>query len=182
MAKRFIKSVFILILISSVCIFSGCGDSKQEEQKEEIAREVYEAPLKNYMEGLKNRDINLVLQAFPEFMQTFTQADLDSIYANYEAMYGSNIIMEYKLGDSVKVKEQKDLDILASQIREYYPDAGDIQVTAAYIITVELSISGDGVANEQTAEGEDKETTANNKKTDSQDFYVYRYNDNWYMF
>lgn len=181
MAKKLLKSVFWLILIFSVCIFSGCGNTKQEEQKEEISREVYESPLKNYMEGLKNRDINLVLQAFPEFMQTFTQADLDSIYANYEAMYGSNVKMEYNLGDSVKIKEQKDLDILASQIREYYPNAGDIQVTAAYIITVELSVSGDGVDNNQSAEGENKEVVSN-KKTDSQDFYVYQYNGNWYMF
>lgn len=179
MVKKLIKSVFLLTLVCSVCIFSGCGNNKQEQQKEEIAREVYEAPLKNYMEGLKNRDINLVLQSFPEFMQTFTQADLDSIYANYEAIYGSNVTMEYKLGDSVKIKEQKDLDILASQIKEYYPNAGDIQITAAYIINVELSIWGDGVQKEQTTEGEN---ATSNKKTDAQDFYVYQYNGNWYMF
>ena len=174
MLKKIVGFALVCILIiSSVCIFSGCG--KKEEQKEEISKEVYEVPIRNYMEGIKNKDISLILSAYPSFMQTITQADLDAIYAKYEAMYGANIVMEYTLSDGVKIEEQKDLDTLASQIKEYYPDAGDIHITAAYIITVELTVSGDGVKQEE-------QNAEENKNKDTQDFYVYRLNDNWYVF
>ncbi len=177
MNKKIIKSILVIMLIvSSVCIFSGCGKKNENNGKGEVSRDVYEAPLKNYMEGLKTKNLELILSAYPDFMKTITQTDLDSIYARYEALYGSNIVMEYKLGNAVRIENQNDLNILASQIKEYYPEAGDIVVDDAYIITVELSVSGEG---SNTEEGNNEQV---NKKTDTQDFYVYRYNGNWYMF
>ena len=183
MIKKTIKfSLVVLLVISNIFIFSGCGNKKGENvgSKAEDAKEVYEAPLRNYMEGLKTKNIELVLSAFPDFMQKMTQTDIDTVYAEYEAQYGSNIVMEYKLGDATRVVENHDLAVLANQIKEYYPDAGDITVTDAYIITVELSISGQG-KEEQSEDGENKDK-APAKKTDTQDFYVYKMNDKWYMF
>jgi len=181
MIKKVMKSILVIMLIiSSVCIFSGCGKKKDNKNgKGEVSRDVYETPLKNYMEGLKTKNIELILSAYPDFMKTITQADLDAIYAKYEAMYGSNIVMEYKLGNAVRIENQSDLNILASQIKEYYPQAGDITVDDAYIITVELSVSGEGAGTEEAGDGNAEQA---NKKTDTQDFYVYKYNDNWYMF
>lgn len=178
--KVFNVLVVCALIISSIFVFSGCGKKENKNNgKEEVSREIYEAPLKNYMEGLKTKNIDLVLSAYPEFMRKMTQTDLDSIYARYEAMYGSNITMEYKLGDATRIMDDKDLGVLAAQIKEYYPEAGDITVTDAYIITVELSISGDGVG-EGNEDGEAEQKPS--KKTDSQDFYVYRTGDNWYIF
>ncbi len=189
MTKKFFKSMLVIFLIiSGICTFSGCGSKQNKENKnQEVSRDVYEAPLRNYMEGLKTRNLDLIHQAYPEFMRTLTQTDLDSVYSQYEAKYGSNIKMEYTLGDAVKVEEQRDLDILAAQIKELYPNAGDIKVTSAYIITVQLSVSGDNMA-EQSEDNAENTTGEQNtedeviKKKDSQDFYVYEYNGNWYMF
>ncbi len=181
MTRKIIKSIVIFsLIISSIFVFSGCGKKDNKNNgKEEVSRDVYEAPLRNYMEGIKTKNIDLVLSAYPEFMRKMTQTDLDSIYARYEAMYGSNIIMEYTLGEATRVEDDKDLGVLATQIKEYYPEAGDITVSDAYIITVELSISGEG-AEEGTEDGEAEQKTS--KKTDKQDFYVYRTGDNWYIF
>ncbi|MBR2704593.1 MAG: hypothetical protein IKE91_03895 [Clostridia bacterium] len=180
MTRKILKVILIIaLIISSIFVFSGCGKKDNKNNgKEEVSKDVYEAPLRNYMEGIKTKDIELVLSAYPEFMRKMTQTDLDSIYARYEAMYGSNITMEYKLGDATRIVEDKDLGVLAAQIKEYYPEAGDITVSDAYIITVELSISGDGAEEGE----EDGEAEKPSKKTDSQDFYVYRTGDNWYIF
>ena len=190
MTKKILKTVAILLMIiASIFTFSGCGkkDSNNNNGKEEVSKEVYEAPLRNYMEGIKTRNIELILSAYPEYMRKMTQTDLDSVYATYEAMYGSNITMEYSLGDATRIEDEKDLGVLAAQIKEYYPEAGDITISDAYIITVELSISGDGVqSTEENSEGEntdgENEEQKPSKKTDSQDFYVYRTGDNWYIF
>lgn len=185
MTKRILKTlVVLLMIITSIFVFSGCGNDEKNKNnsKEEVSKEVYEAPLRNYMEGIKTRNIELVLSAYPEYMRKMTQTDIDAIYARYEAMYGSNITMEYSLGDATRIEEEKDLGVLAAQIKEYYPEAGDIAINDAYIITVELSISGDGVqTSEENSEGENEEQNPS-KKTDSQDFYVYRTGDNWYIF
>lgn len=183
MTKKVLKSILVIALVFfNMFIFSGCGKEDNNQQKE-VSKDVYEAPLKNYMEGLKNKDLNQIHQAYPEFMRTITQADIDSMYAQYEAKYGANIKLEYTIGDAVKVNEQRDLDILSTQIKELYPDAGDLKVTAAYIITVNLSVSGDGIAGQESAgEQVNNEENSEIKKTDSQDFYVYEYNGNWYMF
>lgn len=183
MTRKILKTLVIFsIIISSIFVFSGCGKKENTNSgKEEVSKDVYEAPLRNYMEGIKTRNIELVLSAYPEFMRKMTQTDLDSIYARYEAMYGSNITMEYKLGEATRIEDEKDLGVLAAQIKEYYPEAGDITISDAYIITVELSISGDGTQTEENTEGENTEQKPS-KKTDSQDFYVYRTGDNWYIF
>ncbi|MBQ3408809.1 MAG: hypothetical protein IJH12_06380 [Clostridia bacterium] len=188
MIKKYLKYALVLVLIvSSMYIFSGCGNKKNENEGNngEVNKEVYEEPLRNYMEGLRTKDIELILKAYPDFMQKMTQADIDSIYSRYEAMYGSNVTMEYNLGDAVRIEDKSDLNVLASQIKEYYPEAGDIEVSDAYIITVELTVSGDGAETEaeENSEGEEsKSQEGQNKKTDSQDFYVYKYGENWYIF
>ena len=116
MTRKILKVILIIaLIISSIFVFSGCGKKDNKNNgKEEVSKDVYEAPLRNYMEGIKTKDIELVLSAYPEFMRKMTQTDLDSIYARYEAMYGSNITMEYKLGDATRIVEDKDLGVLAA--------------------------------------------------------------------
>ena len=167
MIKKYLKYALVLVLIvSSMYIFSGCGNKKNENEGNngEVNKEVYEEPLRNYMEGLRTKDIELILKAYPDFMQKMTQADIDSIYSRYEAMYGSNVTMEYNLGDAVRIEDKSDLNVLASQIKEYYPEAGDIEVSDAYIITVELTVSGDGAETEAEEIQKEKKVRAKKDK------------------
>ena len=187
MTKKLLNFMLVLIIgITCLSVLAGCG--KQNTNQDEVSKEVYEQPLRSYMEGLKNRNLDQLLQAYPEFMHMenlITQANIDGVYAQYEAIYGSNIVFDYSLGEATKVYDD-DLESLSAQLRELYPDAGDIKIDKAFIITIELKITGDGIkqegSEENSAEENQDSEESKSTKTDTQDFYVYRYNNNWYMY
>ena len=141
------------------------------------------------MEGLKNKNLDQILQAYPEFMHmsnVITNDDLESAYNQYESMYGPNIRIDYNLQDAISVEEQ-DKENLASELKELYPEVGDINIEKAYIITVELTVTGDGIQEESSEENSGENSGENagemeNSATDEADFYVYKYNGNWYMY
>ena len=117
------------------------------------------------------------MKAYPDFMkmsEIITKENLDDVYSQYEAIYGANIQLDYSLGDATKI-DTSDIENIEIQLKETYPDAGDIKISRAYIIPVELTITGDGIAEE----GKEKEKTTNK---DSQEFYVYEFNGNWYIY
>lgn len=207
MVKKIFKYIIIcIILILSIGTLAGCKkqNNGSGNDKPEVAKEIYEEPLRNYMEGLKTKNIELVHKAYPEYMRTMTQSDIDSIYNEYEKRYGTKVYMEYKLGDAVRIKDEKDLKKLESQIKEYCPQVENINVSDAYIVTVELSIVAENSSTPQqegeqpASEGENANNEAGSnaegtenikteeqrdvKKTDSQDFYVYCNEGNWYFF
>ncbi|MBR2744041.1 MAG: hypothetical protein IKE01_01920 [Clostridia bacterium] len=188
MMKRFLRIMIIgLLIVSSVLAFSGCKKNDNEaNKKEEISKEVYEKPLRTYLDGIKNKSLEQVLQAFPEFMHAenlISQENIEEAYKQYEEELGQNITFEYEIGDPTEI-EQKDADNLAGQLKALYPDAGEITIDKAYIVTVKMKIYSQEAANNEG--GENSEGTEENKedeksKNESQDFYVYRYNENWYM-
>ena len=181
MVKKYFKAILIVVLIMlSAFTLTGCGKNNSDNKNGDD-KEVYERPLRNYMEGLKNKNLEQLLQAYPEFMHMndiITSDDLESAYNQYEAMYGPNIRIDYNLKDAISVEDQ-DKENLVSELKELYPEAGDINIETAYIIAVELTITGDGIQGENSEENvDDSEKTA----TDEEDFYVYKYNGNWYMY
>lgn len=176
MTKKILKTVLLLITVLSVCILTGC-QKKNSNDSGEVSKDVYEQPIRYCMDGLKNRDLDQFLKAYPDFMnmaKTITKENIDDVYSQYEAIYGANIQLDYTLGDATKI-DSSDIENLEAQLKETYPDAGDIKISKAYIIPVDLTITGDGIAEE----GKEKEKTTNK---DSQDFYVYEYNGNWYVY
>lgn len=181
MVKKYFKSILIVaLIILSLFALTGCGKNNSNDVNGD-EKEVYEKPLRNYMEGLKNKNLDQLLQAYPEFMhmnEIITNDDLESAYNQYESMYGANIRIDYNLQDAVSVEEQ-DKENLVSELKELYPEAGDINIETAYIITVELTVTGDGIQEEN---GEENADVSKNTATDEQDFYVYKYNGNWYMY
>lgn len=194
MVKKLCKLTLIIgIIISSVFVLSGCQKNDKGTEPEQISRETYIQPLQNYLEGLKTKNIELVLKAYPEFMQMNSKiqlTDIEAVYARYEALYGANIAFDYNIGNPINV-EESDLGTLTSKIKEAYPDAGDINIDKAFILEVELTISGDGVQGTNNSEQQkgnadgnssDNNETQRSKATDRQDFYVYRFNGNWYIF
>lgn len=195
MIKKIFRFILIVaVIISSTIILSGCQKNDEGTEPEQISRETYIEPLQNYLEGLKTKNIELVLKAYPEFMhmdQKIQLTDIEAVYARYESQYGSNIVFDYNIGEQINVDES-DYGTLAARIKEAYPDAGDINIDKAFILGVELTISGDGVedtSNEEKQEenneadsSQENAETQKSKITESQDFYVYRYNGNWYIF
>ncbi|MBP3707447.1 MAG: hypothetical protein J6J36_02415 [Clostridia bacterium] len=194
MTKKIFKFILIIaVIILSTFTLSGCQKNEKKEEPEQISRETYVEPLQNYLEGLKTKNLELVLKAYPEFMhmdQKLQLTDIEAVYARYESLYGSNIVFDYNIGEPTIV-EENDYGTLASRIKEAYPDAGDISIDKAFILEVELTISGDGVKNANNEEKQEESNEGNSsengesqktKTTDHQDFYVYRFNGNWYIF
>ena len=177
MTKKILKTMLLLtITVLSICILTGC-QKKNSNNSGEVSKDVYEQPIRYYMEGLKNRDLEQHLKAYPDFMkmsEIITKENLDDVYSQYDAIYGANIQLDYSLGDATKI-DTSDIENIEIQLKETYPDAGDIKISRAYIIPVELTITGDGIAEE----GKEKEKTTNK---DSQEFYVYEFNGNWYIY
>ena len=50
----------------------------------------------------------------------------------------------------------------------------------AYIVPLKLTVSGDGIKDENTTT-EENQTAERASKTDTTDFYVYKYNEVWYL-
>lgn len=105
MTKKILKTVLLLITVLSVCILTGC-QKKNSNNSGEVSKDVYEQPIRYYMEGLKNRDLEQHLKAYPDFMkmsEIITKENLDDVYSQYEAIYGANIQLDYSLGDATKI-------------------------------------------------------------------------------
>ena len=194
MTKKLFKFILIIaVIVLSIFTLSGCKKDEKKEEPEQISRETYVEPLKNYLEGLKTKNVELMLKAYPEFMhmdQKLQLTDIEAVYAKYESLYGPNIVFDYNIGEATIV-EESDYETLVSKIKEAYPDAGDFSIDKAFIIEVELTISGDGVKNDNNEEKQEESNEGNlsengepqkTKTTDRQDLYVYRFNGNWYYF
>lgn len=191
----------ILMIISSVFVFSGCG--KKDENNQETVEEAYLQPLKNYFDGVKNKDVNQILKAFPDFMDMankVTPEEIDSLYKQYEIMYGANIKIDYSFGEATALVEE-DLSELESELSTMYNKEENIDITAGYLVPVTVTITGDGVeenkqenatepstenATEPSAENTDASSeeateTESNNNIEQDDMYVLQYNGNWYI-
>lgn len=181
MIKKVLKTILVLcIMVVSIFMLTGCEKNKDNNNESE-AEKAYLQPLRDYVDGIINKDPNQVLKAFPEFMnrtENITVDDINEMYIQYESLYGANIKFEYEFGDATKL-EEKDISGLEEQIKGYYTDVQDIDITEAYIVPLKLTVSGDGIKDENATEEEQTEERVSH--TDTTDFYVFKYNENWYL-
>ena len=183
--KNLLKiSLLILMIISIAVTFSGCMKKENEENKENNNDKLaYEQPLKDYFEGIKNKDISQVIKAFPEFMkmsENITQDDINELYSQYEQLYGANIKIDYQLGEATTIGEDE-LKELKEQIIELYQDAGNIELTEGYSVPVTVTITGDGQKSAENTEETSSEDNTENSNVEEDNMYVLQCNGNWYI-
>lgn len=174
----------ISIVMLSIFMLTGCG-KKGEENKEASTENAYLQPLKDYFEGIKNKDINQVLKAFPDFAkmsEKITAEDLNDLYSQYESLFGANIKIDYSFGDAVALSEEE-VKELESEIASIYTEVENIDITAAYTVPVKVTISGDGIQENTENGGESTETTEENSNSnvEEDEMYAIQYNGNWYI-
>lgn len=184
--KRYLlKSLLVIaIVMSSIFMLTGCG-KKNNDDNNEVASEPYLQPIIDYFEGIKNKDINQVLKAFPDFMEMdskISSSDIDDLYAQYESLYGANIKIDYTFGEVTALSED-DFTELEEEIKSIYTDMESVDITAGYIVPVTVTITGDKIeSTAENAENENKEETEKtNNNVEEDEMYVFQYNGNWYM-
>lgn len=191
--KRNLLKILSVITITMLSIFmlTGCG-KKEDENKNETSETAYLQPLTDYFEGIKNRDINQVLRAFPDFAkmsEKITSEDIDDLYSQYESLYGANIKIDYSFSDAIALSEEEIAE-LESEISSNYTDVENLDITAAYTVPVKVTITGDGIQenteNTESTENTEKNVEDNNEENsnrnvDEEELYVLQYNGNWYI-
>lgn len=175
--KNVLKVLVILcIVFVSVFAFAGCGKKKDNENEK-----AYLEPLTNYFDGIKEKDLNKVLSAFPDFMgmeSNITMTEIDELYAYYESQYGKNPKINYEFGGAVALGEDE-LSELEDEIKAAYPNAGDVDLTAGYTVKTKVTIMGDG-AEVNSEESEENNGEKKTSDTVENDMYVIQYNGKWY--
>ena len=163
----------IMIAIMSIVVFAGCGN--KEEGKD--ADKSYLEPLETFFSGVKEKDIDKALQAFPDFMNMgsmLTSEDIDTWYSNYESEVGSNVTMSYSFGEAVRY-EGKELDEFKAELAAAYKDVNKDDVEDAYFVPVTLNIKGDGLS--EDVSGDQSVNTAK----DQANYYAFKYKGKWYI-
>lgn len=178
-------SLVILMIASSIILLTGCGkkDNKENNNNNELA---YLQPLKDYFDGIKNRDVAQVVKAFPDFMgmeNTITTDDINDLYTQYEELYGANINIDYAFGEATAIGEEELVE-LEEEITELYENVENIDITAGYTVPVTVTITGDGIKNAESTEGDSSENNEESETSDNveqDEMYVLQYNGNWYI-
>ena len=182
--KNLLKLLLVItIVLSSVFVLTGCGKKNKENKDEQV--QAYLQPLKDYFDGIKNKDINLVLKAFPDFMNMstkITEDDINDLYSQYESLYGANIKIEYTFGEAIALGEEE-LSDLENEIVATYTDLQTIDITAGYTVPVKVTVTGDGIQSTENSENADDANKNENSNTNTEDdeMYVLQYNGNWYI-
>lgn len=177
--KKLLRIMAVMsIIFVSICVFTGCGKKKQNSNEQD-----YREPIISYFDGIKEKNLEKVLAAFPDFMgmsKNITMTEIDDLYKYYENEYGNNIKITYEFGDAVALGEEE-LAELEDEAKSTYSDAGDIDFTAGYTVTVKVTVEGDGVTN--NSEGTDEENKGEKTAKDTVDNQMYsiQYNGKWYM-
>lgn len=180
--RNLLKIVAVVsIILLSMFTLTGCGNNKEKQVSSEELN--YQEPLKNYFEGVKNKDVNQVIKAFPDFMDMASKVsseDIDDLYSQYEALYGANIRIDYSFGDAVELSEEE-LSELEEEVLSVYQSLENIDITAGYSVPVKVTVTGDGIE-KSSEENEDNNSEENtNSNVEESDMYVLQYNGNWYM-
>lgn len=192
--KKYILKILIVsaIIISTIFAFSGCKkENKNQTNNDEKA---YVQPITDYFEGIKNKELSRILKAFPDFMQMsekITDEEINDLYKQYESIYGANIKIEYSVGDATALGEDE-INDLEDNLLSIYTDQENIDITAAYIIPVTVTITGDGIVSDSSNENSENKEENSTIETDAEDsnesdnkeqedMYVIQYNGNWYL-
>lgn len=161
-----------MIILMSMIAFAGCG-KKNEVEKDNA----YLEPLETFFSGVKEKDIEKALQAFPDFMNMgslLTSDDIDIWYKNYENEYGSNITMDYSFGEAIRY-EGKELDEFKAELAAAYDNVNKDDVKDAYFVPVTITVKGDGL------NPEDGEESSPSTGKDQVNYYAFKYKDSWYI-
>ena len=168
-----ILKVFTVMIITIMCtiVFSGCGNEKKDERDN-----AYKVPLETYFSGIKEKNLEKVLQAFPDFMDMETriiQDDIDQFYRNYETEYGQSVSIDYSLEEPVRY-EGDDLEEFKAEIIATNENVSKDDIEDAYFVPVTIIIKG-----ENTEEGQDNEDGV--LAREKYNFYSFKYKDVWYV-
>lgn len=172
--KSIVKLIAVLsLIIVSIFMLTGCGNKNKKANTDEGPS--YKDPLINYFDGIKNRDLEQVVKAFPEFAkmdEKIKSEDIEELYKYYQNAYGTDVTMDYEIGNAVKL-EEVEISELKQQITTVY-NVENIDITEAYIVTITVTFKG---GNSQS----ETETSIPNSDTEQNDMYVIKYQGNWYM-
>ena len=67
-----------------------------------------------YYYGIQNKNFDVFLKAYPEFMgisSQFSADDLNNFYETYKDECGENIKIDYEIGDAVQYTEEQLADL-----------------------------------------------------------------------
>lgn len=105
----------------------------------------YEKPLKNFFDGIEDKDGGKIEEAFPEFYgdkmtKLYDFDDLaDTLYNHLEDEYGKNIKISYKVKDKEKI-DKDDLEDIEEEIKDTYDEK--VKVSKGYELELEIKVKG----------------------------------------
>lgn len=123
----------------------------------------YEVPIVYYYNGIQNRNFDMFLKAYPDFMEVSSQISSDNLnnfYETYKKECGENIRLEYNIGDATEYTKEQLTD-LEKYLKNNYKQ--DIHVSRAYTINIIEKYTGD----KQTIESKKNQI-------------VFQFNGQWY--
>lgn len=135
-----IVAIVVIILIALKLIFGTAA---------------YEKPLKNFFEGIEDKDGDKIEEAFPEFygdkMTKLYDFDdvADELYDRLEDEFGKNIKISYKIKDKEKI-DKDDLEDIEEEIKDDYDEK--VKVSKGYELELKLKVKGKKDKDEHTSE------------------------------
>lgn len=167
--KKLIILILLIIIIALVFICKSIVTKNKSLNNNTVAGldiskyKDYEVPIAYYYYGIQNKNFDVFLKAYPEFMgisSQFSADDLNNFYETYKDECGENIKINYEIGDAVQYTEEQLAD-LENYLKANYQQ--EIQVSQAYTVNITEKYTGD----KQTIES---------KKTQ----IVFQFNGQWY--
>ena len=155
--------ILIIAIIIAIVIFI-CWRILNNTSNINISdNEDYKVPITNIYNAIQNKDLEIYLKTYPEFMQVssmITAEDLNNYYDQYKNECGENITMTYEIGESEACSEEK-LQEIENEINTLYRT--NVDFTEAYKVNVKTTYTGDANSIERNTE-----------------HTVVKYNDQWY--
>lgn len=124
----------------------------------------YMSAIDNYFKGMEKYDVNMFLDAFPDFYKdligsVYDNDSMQELMDSFVEDYGSNIKILYNV-TSEKVLTSTELQNIQDYIEKQYDEK--VSVTDGYEVEIEATIKGDS-----------------NSETDTDTMYVYKIDGKW---
>lgn len=136
----------ISIMVLCVTVLTGCNINKKTENGSgEQNIEQYEQPIKNFLEGIEEGNIDKFLSSFPDYLaellkENISEEDLQEMLKNEIKSYGDNVKYSYNITEK-KELSQDNLKNLQSKIKSNMDK--EVNVTNGYELKVEIITKGD---------------------------------------
>lgn len=168
--KKIVVLIILIIVIGLIVVCNITLKNNKNKADNNTVSELdiskykdYEVPVAYYYYGIQNKNFDVFLKAYPEFMNIkdqFTADDLNNFYTTYKDECGDNIKISYEIGEEVHYTQEQ-LTELVNYISANYNQ--EINITDAYVINITEKYTGD----KQTVES---------KKTQ----IVFQFNGQWF--